>query len=105
MSKTTLQNLLNNSISKILSDRTTFYLEPTATIIETVKLLTDKQIQSAPVLLKKNADELDCLGFVDIMDCVVHVLDQVDAHLRGQADFRAFTNSILCRCQFDFKSI
>jgi len=29
------------------------------------------------------------------MDCVVHVLDQVDAHLRGQADFLAFTNSIM----------
>jgi len=82
-------------ISQLLTDRTTFYLEPTATIIETVNLLTQKQIQSAPILLKKDAVELDCIGFVDVLDCAMHVLDQVDAHLRDDADFKNFKNSIM----------
>jgi len=36
----------------------------------------------------------DCLGFVDVIDCVEHVLDQVDKHLRVN-DLNAFKSSIL----------
>jgi len=98
MSATTaLKELLSLPISKLLTDRTTFYLEPTATIEQAVQLLTSKQILSAPILLKKNtqAREVDCLGFVDVLDCIEHVLEQVDKHLKQNVDFKAFKNSIM----------
>jgi len=36
----------STTIDSLLTDRTTFFIEPTATIGEAVQLLTDKQIQS-----------------------------------------------------------
>jgi CBS-domain-containing membrane protein len=63
--------------------------------VEAVKFLTEKQILSAPVLLKKDAQNIDCLGFVDVIDCVEHVLDQADKHLRGIADLEGFKSSIM----------
>jgi len=91
----TLKNLLSTTtLGAVLADRTTVFVEPTATIHETVQLLVNKSILSVPVVLSKGGT-IDCLGFVSVFDVMLFLLESIEKYLAGhQQDLEALTTSL-----------
>jgi len=80
----TLKNLLSTTtLGAVLQDRTTVFVEPTATIHETVQVLVQKSILSVPVVLSKDGT-VDCLGFVSVFDVMLFLLESIEKFLVGQ---------------------
>jgi len=79
----TIKTLLSSTtLGSIMLDKTTFYVEQTSTIYETVKLLTENSILSLPVL-SKSEGQVECVGFISVFELMLFLLDSIDKFLSG----------------------
>jgi len=89
------KNLFSSTtLGNVLQDRTTVYVEPNSTVLETTKLLSDNNILSVPVL-KRSDGRVECIGFVSTLDLMLFLLDSIEKFLSGgQPNMDALTTTL-----------